>query len=324
MSDSTVSRGAGSTIARGTFARLVAAGAAGGVAIGIPSLASAQDQTGFGKPHAPVVAENDPAIRVDRTAINYLDETSNTQRKLNAYAAYPRQMTAKTPGVVVIQAIWGVDSQLRDTVRRFAREGYMAIAPDLYTGLTTISGDGATDYSPFRDVAAKLSDQQVDRDLRAAATTLRVKAAKLRRGGSNDPKLLAQKIAAVGFCMGGSIALRQAIDNGDVFQAVAVFYGKVRYGTTGNNGTVTPIALTYANDIVAPFLGSFGEKDTSIVADDVRALDGRLTQINKPHDIKVYAEAGHAFFDDTRDSYVASAATDAWARTLAWFHSNVS
>ena len=118
---------------------------------------------------------------------------------------------------------------------------------------------------------------------------------------------------------GGGITLRQTVDNAKLFSAASVFYGKVRYGTTGNNGVITPIALDYAADIGVPTAGSWGSRDTSILADDVRALDARLIQLKKPHDFFIYEDAGHAFFDDTRDSYVAPAASDAWTRTLAWF-----
>jgi carboxymethylenebutenolidase len=119
--------------------------------------------------------------------------------------------------------------------------------------------------------------------------------------------------------MGGAITLRQTVDNAKIFSAASVFYGKVRYGTTGNSGAITPIALDYAADIGVPTAGSWGSRDTSILADDVRALDARLVQLKKPHDFFIYEDAGHAFFDDTRDSYVAPAASDAWTRTLAWF-----
>ena len=98
----------------------------------------------------------------------------------------------------------------------------------------------------------------------------------------------------------------------------------MRYGTTDNNGPITPIALAYADEIAPYIVGSFGARDQSIKADDVRALGARLTDLHKPHDIKVYEEAGHAFFDDTRQSYVASAATDAWTRTLEAFKRHLS
>ncbi len=265
------------------------------------AVANAQGE-GFGAPHPPIVPENDPALATSRPQIRYATRT------IDAYYAAPRDADRTTPGVVVVQAIWGIDAQLRDVVRRLAKAGYIAIAPDLYTGLGAPSGDGATDFTPFRDVAGKLADDQVDADIAAAANFIRSGA-----GGKTE------KLGVVGFCMGGAITLRQAVDNAKIFSAASVFYGKVRYGTTGDNGTITPIALTYADDIATPLCGSWGARDTSIRADDVHALDARLTAINKPHDIRVYDEAGHAFFDDTRSSYVATAATDAWTRTLAYF-----
>jgi len=283
---------------RRVFVGLSATAAAGGGTIAA-ALAQGSD---FGKPHPPIVSEQDPAISVARPQVRY------GTRTLDSYYASPRGAGRTTPGVVVVQAIWGIDSQLRDTVRRFAKEGYIAIAPDLYTGLGAPSGDGATDFAPYRAVADKLADDVVDADLAAAANFI-------LQGAGGAP----QKIGVVGFCMGGAITLRQTVDNAKLFSAASVFYGKVRYGTTGNNGVITPIALDYAADIGVPTAGSWGSRDTSILADDVRALDARLIQLKKPHDFFIYEDAGHAFFDDTRDSYVAPAASDAWTRTLAWF-----
>jgi carboxymethylenebutenolidase len=257
---------------------------------------------GFGKPHPPLVPENDPAIATGRPVIRY------GTRALEAYYASPRDAGPTTPAVVIAMAIWGVDAQIRDTARRFAKEGYIAIVPDLYAGLGAPNGDGASDVRAFVPLAQKLSDDVVDADLAAAA-------AFVRGGAGGRP----QKVGVVGFCMGGAIALRQAVDNVGTFQSAAVFYGKVRYGTTGNNGAITPIALDYADEIGLPLSGSWGGKDTSILAADVLALDAKLAALKKPHDLHVYDEAGHAFFDDTRASYVADPASDAWSRTLAWF-----
>jgi carboxymethylenebutenolidase len=296
MTDATdPTRSTSRALSRATFAMLSGGAAAAG------SLGAAfADRTDFGRPHAPIVAEDDPEITVGRPAI------PAASRTLASYYAAPKN-ARPAAGVVVVQAIWGIDAQLRDTVRRFAKEGYATIAPDLYTGLVAPNGDGATDFTPFRDVAAKLVDATVDADLGAAYDFLR----------ANSPTH-DMRIGVVGFCMGGGIALRQAVDD-KRFAAVSVFYGKVRYGTTGNAGAITPIALAYADEIAVPVVGSWGERDTSIVADDVRALDVLLAKRKYAHDVKVYPEAGHAFFDDTRESYVASAASDAWTRTLVWF-----
>lgn len=264
------------------------------------ALAAGED---FGKPHPPIVAENDPAVAVGRPQIR------SGSRTIDSYYASPKDAGPSAPAVVLVQHIWGVDAVMRDIARRFAKEGYIAIVPDLYTGLGAPSGDGLTDYKLFVPAAQKLVDATVDGDIVAAANFI--------RGGSGGKP---QKIAVMGFCMGGAITLRQAVDTASTFAAAAVFYGKVRYDTNGNNaGPITPIALAYADEIATPLLGSWGARDTGILAADVLALDGRLNELKKVHDIKVYDEAGHAFFDDTRSSYVPSAAADAWTRTLAWF-----
>jgi carboxymethylenebutenolidase len=298
-SETDPTRATSPALGRRAFARISASAVAFG-----GTIASALAQgVEFGKPHPPLVPEDDPEIDSGRPSITY------GTRTIDAYYAAPRHAGPGTPAVVVVQAIWGIDAQLRDVVRRFAREGYIAIAPDLYTGLDAPNGDGATDFAPFREVAMKLSDDVVDADIAAAADFIRQGS----HAGAHE------RIGVTGFCMGGGIALRQTVDAADRFAAASVFYGKVRYGTTDNKGTITPIALDYAGSIGVPLLGSWGERDTSIPAADVRALDAKLATLKKPHDLRVYDAAGHAFFDDTRDSYVPAAAADAWTRTLAWF-----
>jgi carboxymethylenebutenolidase len=165
----------------------------------------------------------------------------------------------------------------------------MCIAPDLYSRFGAPSGDGLTDISVVRPFAEKLQREQYDGDLKAAAAHLREKAPNAKLGVS-------------GFCMGGNIALVQALDNADVFVGVAPFYGGIK--------NIDPAKMTI------PVCGSYGEKDTSIPADDVQAWAAAL---KVPHDVKIYPEAGHAFFDDTRKSYVASAAADAWTRVQIFF-----
>src|SRR5438270_222892 len=128
-----------------------------------------------------------------------------------------------------------------------------------------------------------------------------------------DSEVRPPKVGVAGFCMGGAMALRASVGSPQ-FDAAAVWYGKIRQGQSAD-GPPTDIALDYAASVRMPLLGSYGARDTSIPAGDVRALRERL---KVPNDLKVYDEAGHAFFDDQRKSYVASAALDAWARTLAW------
>ena len=283
-------------LSRRAFVAL-SAGAAATIAAPVSARADAQ----LGQPHPPLVSEDDPDVVTERPQ---LDRPGGA---IDAYAAYPRDAGITTPGVVVVQHIWGVDAQIRDVVRRFAKAGYVSIAPDLYARLHAPSGDGATDYTQFLAFAQKLVDGQVDGDLAAGAVWIR------RRSGQ-APDARPPKVGINGFRMGGSIALRTSVDLPQL-DATAVWYGQIRQGTSPD-GPATEMSLAYADEVRVPIVGSYGGRDTSIPADDVRALQTRL---KVPNDFKVYDEAGHAFFDDQRKSYVASAATDAWTRTLAWF-----
>lgn len=281
-------------LSRSTFVGLSAA------AVGGAATASAFAQGELGKPHPPLVSENDPSITAGSVTL------ARPDGNVDAYTASPKNAAADTPGVVVIMHIWGVDANIRDIVRRFAKAGYVTIAPDLFARLGAPNGDNATDYKPFSTLAQKLDRTQVDGDVRAAVKWIH----------SGHPQA---KVGITGFCMGGRIALRQVVDNADLFSAAAIWYGAVRYVTGGgpgdNSGPVEP-ALTYTDQIHIPIEGNYGDRDTGILAPDVRAFAQRL---RVPNDIKIYPEAGHGFFDDTRASYVPSAAADAWSRTLAFF-----
>ncbi|HEY7982021.1 MAG TPA: dienelactone hydrolase family protein [Candidatus Eremiobacteraceae bacterium] len=259
------------------------------------------DGTRLGAPHPPLVPEDDPAITTTRPS---LDRPGGD---IDAYAAMPGGATASAPGVVVVQHVWGVDAQIRDVVRRFAKSGFIAIAPNLYARQHAPSGDGSTDYKVFGPFSKALVDDQVDGDLQAAAAWIR---RTTMTGASPNPS----KVGLIGFCMGGTIALRNTV-RGPTYTAASVFYGKIRQSTS-TGGTSSQPSLTYADAINMPLCGSWGARDAGIPTADVAALRDHLT---RPNDLKIYDEAGHAFFDDTRPSYVAAAAADAWARTLQWF-----
>jgi carboxymethylenebutenolidase len=229
------------------------------------------------------IAEDDPAITAERVEVRRPDTI------LPCYTACPRAARPNTPGVVVVMHVWGVDEQIRDTVRRFAKAGFAAIAPDLYARWNAPNGDGESDHTKFVPFTQRLQTAQVDADLRAAALWLK----------SKHPL---GKVGVAGFCMGGAIALRQAIDNDDVFSADAVWYGKV--------AGVDPTRIRM------PIVGHYGEKDASIPPDTVRAFRKVLRTAS---DIVIYPTSGHSFFDHTRGAYVAPAAVDSWRRTIAFF-----
>ncbi len=261
---------------RGTFVGIAAAAT-------VAATAPLAAQETLGHTHPPLVAENDPAIAVEHVSL-----VSNGST-VSAYAAWPVKGGTATPSVVVVMHIWGVDTPIRDYVRRLAKNGFAAIAPDLYARLDAPNGDGATDASLFRPYAQKLERAVWLADVRAAADWLAA-------------KFPATKTAIAGFCMGGKLALVAAIEEGERFALVAPFYGAV--------ADIDP------KNVRIPVCGSYGGRDTGIPAENVRAFAAALTV---PNDIKIYDEAGHAFFDDQRASYVASAAADAWTRTISCF-----
>jgi carboxymethylenebutenolidase len=269
-----------------------------GAAFSIANAAAAAAQTeGFGKPHPPIVAEDDPAIIVSRPRL-----TPSAGGPIGSYAATPRTITRLTPAVVLVQQIWGVDTQIRDVVRRLAKAGYVTIAPQLFDRVNAPNGDGANDIAAFTAASQKMFAQGfITTDILAAREWART-------------QVPGASIGIIGFCMGGGIVIQQIIGS-KAFAAASVFYGSVRPGTASTAPT-TASTFDFTSRITTPLLGSYGARDTSIKAEDVTAMFARLSA---PHAVKIYDEAGHAFFDDTRPRYVASAATDAWARTLAWF-----
>lgn len=107
--------------------------------------APAAAQADFGKPHPPIVPEDDPAITVVRPQLS---------AGIPAYAAMPKNVTPATPGIVQVLAIWGIDAQLRDVVRRYAKAGYICIAPDIYARDPAPNGDGNSDIAQFQPAAA--------------------------------------------------------------------------------------------------------------------------------------------------------------------------
>ncbi|MGD0051947.1 MAG: dienelactone hydrolase family protein [Vulcanimicrobiaceae bacterium] len=268
-----------------------------GAALAVANAGAAAAQTTLGQPHPPLVAPDDPAIRTTTQKIK-----TPAGGPIDAYVAHPRTLTPTTPGVVVVQHIWGVDAQLRDVVRRLAKAGYIAIAPFLYGRLNAPSGDGATSVDTFRPFAQQMNAQGfVVTDILAAREDI----------ASVVPEA---KVGLMGFCMGGGLLLQELIGVTN-FAAGSMFYGNVRPGLASAAAT-TASTFDFTPRIHAPLMGSFGARDTSIKPEDVRSMFDRLLA---PHDVKIYDEAGHAFFDDTRASYVAGPANDAWTRTLAWY-----
>jgi carboxymethylenebutenolidase len=210
------------------------------------------------------------------------------------------------PVVLVVQEIFGVHEHIKDVCRRFAKEGYCAIAPELYARQGDVSK--LTDYREiFAQVVSKVPDAQVMSDLDAAVAW----AAKTNIG---DPA----RVAVTGFCWGGRITWLYAAHNPRLKAGVA-WYGRL----SGQATELQPkYPLDVAADLKAPVLGLYGEKDSGIPLEDVEKMRAALAAAKQPSQIVVFPEAPHGFHADYRPSYREAAARDGWAQCLAWFRRN--
>jgi carboxymethylenebutenolidase len=193
------------------------------------------------------------------------------------------------PGIVVIQEWWGLNDQIKGVADRLAAEGYVALVPDLYHGNVTADPEKA------HILMRALEDGEVLSDLGSAMSTLK-----------SLPEVGSAKIGSIGFCMGGGYSLQLALNRSDLAGAV-MFYGRP---------VTDPEAL---KKVSCPVLGLFGEEDEGIPSDKINAMAKGLNAGGKGAEVKIYPGAGHAFFNETRPSYNAEAAADAWKRTLAFF-----
>jgi carboxymethylenebutenolidase len=200
------------------------------------------------------------------------------------------------PGVVVIQEWWGLVDHIKDLCDRFAAEGFVALAPDLYRGETTSEPDEAGKLMMTMNIerAAKDMSGAVDEVARRSGT-----------GGG---------VGVTGFCMGGGLALMVAAQRGDLVRAVVPFYGLIPWEGAQPDYTQMRAAVQ----------GHYAEKDDYFGPEAVAGLEKQLDAAGVEHELFIYPGADHAFFNDTRpEVYDAAAAEQAWSRTLEFFRSRL-
>jgi carboxymethylenebutenolidase len=232
--------------------------------------------------------------------------------EIAAYRAMPKRSGGggnKLPSVVlVVHEIFGVHEHIRDVCRRLAKQGYFAVAPDLYARQGDVSKLPGIDA--IREVVAKVPDAQVLSDLDATV-------AWAKGTGIAD----ASKLGITGFCWGGRIAWLYAAHSTKLKAGVA-WYGKL-VGEKDDRRPRQPVDI--GNALNAPVLGLYGEKDQGIPLDTVEAMRKTLasgSSASKRSKIQTYPKAGHAFLADYRPSYEQESAADGWKRLLAWFKAN--
>ena len=218
-----------------------------------------------------------------------------------AYRAMPSQGRS-LPVVLVVQEIFGVHEHIKDVCRRFARLGYLAIAPELYARQGDVSK--LSEIDEIRKVVSRVPDAQVVADL--DATVAWVKA-------SGDGNI--EKLGITGFCWGGRIVWLYAAHNRQLKAGVA-WYGRL----IGNPSELQPKhPVDVAGSLNAPVLGLYGGSDQGIPLDTVERMQASLKAANSPSYIVVYPDTPHAFFADYRPSYRKQQAEDGWNRLREWF-----
>jgi carboxymethylenebutenolidase len=199
-----------------------------------------------------------------------------------------RPASGKGPGVIVIQEWWGLNDNIKGIAERFAAEGYLALAPDLYHGKVTAEPDEAG------KIMMELKMEEAAKELSGAYDFL-----KNHEAGTG-------KVGSVGFCMGGRLSL--FIATLKPIDAPVIYYGVMM----GEQPDITKL--------VGPVLGHYAENDGWIPVAAVRDLEQKLKDAGKQPEFHVYAGTDHGFFNDTRpEAHNADASKLTWERTLAFF-----
>ena len=228
------------------------------------------------------------AVAADVSAAGTMVSYPSGSETVSGYLAAPGG-AGKKPGIVVIQEWWGVNDWVKAKADEFAKQGYIALAPDLYRGKV------ATDADTAHQLMRGMPEDRSLRDMKAAVSYLR-----------SRPDVDASKIAVIGWCMGGGLALNLALAEPNLKGAV-IYYGHL----VTEPSTIASLRV--------PLLGNFGGKDQGIPPSDVKAFEAEAKKAGKSVDFKIYPDAGHAFASSKDPSvYRAADAADANARADAF------
>ena len=255
--------------------------------------------TGFALAVQPVTAETITTDAKGLVAGEMKIPTSDGQ--IPAYRAMPAKGKA-FPVALVVQEIFGVHEHIKDICRRFAKLGYLAVAPEMYARQGDVSN--LTDIQEIiSKVVSKVPDAQVMSDLDATVAW-----AEKNKGDT-------KRLGITGFCWGGRIVWLYAAHSPKLKAGVA-WYGRL-VGQPNERTPKHPVDI--AASLKAPVLGLYGEADTGIPLDTVEKMRAAL---KPPSEIVVYPQAPHGFHADYRPSYRKEAAEDGWKRLQGWFKKN--
>ncbi len=259
--------------------------------------------TGFAAATLPVVAQT--MIKTDQDGLLAGEVVLEIKgQKVPMYRAQPAGKK-NLPVILVISEIFGVHEHIADVARRFAKQGYLALAPELFVRQGDPRAYG-TAAEVIKEVISKVPDEQVMADLDACV-------AWAKENGGN-----VKKLAITGFCWGGRITWLYAAHNPAVKAGVA-WYGRL----VGDKTPLTPRhPVDIAANLKAPVLGLYGAKDGGISLVTVNQMKEGLAKGKSASTFIVFKDSGHAFHADYRPSYVAADAKEGWQQCLAWLKSN--
>ena len=227
--------------------------------------------------------------------------------EIPAYRAMPdKKGGGKFPIVMVVHEIFGVHEWIQDVCRRFAKLGYLAVAPALYARQGEVK-DLKDAREINREVYSKIPDTQSMSDLDATAAWA------AKNGGDAD------KMSITGFCWGGRIVWLYAEHNPKL-KAAAAWYGRVVETPNSPVNALQPTTpIDHAKELKVPVIGFYGGLDKGITVDGVEKMRAELKKGKSGSEIVIYPNADHGFFADYRPSYNKEAAEDAWPKLLVWF-----
>ena len=224
-----------------------------------------------------------------------------------AYRAMPAKGD-KFPVVLVVQEIFGVHEHIKDICRRFAKKGYLAVAPEMYARQGDVSK--LKDFADILKIVSKVPDKQVMSDLDAAV-----------KWAEGTGKADTSKLAITGYCWGGRIVWLYSAHNPKL-KAGAAWYGRLK-APKGPIDTLHPKhPLDVVKSLNAPIIGFYGATDTGIPVVDVEAMRDALDKAKKPNNINLYPDTPHGFYADYRSSYRKKQADEAWDKMLVFFKEN--
>jgi carboxymethylenebutenolidase len=229
--------------------------------------------------------------------------------EIPAYRAMPDGKNKNFPAVLVIHEIFGVHEWIQDVCRRFAKAGFLAIAPSLYARQGDVT-QMKNVQEIIRNVVAKVPDAQVISDLDSTVSW-----AKKNRGNT-------KKLSVTGFCWGGRITWLYAAHNKNVDAGAAWYGGLVPNERSPKNPNQPTFPIDVAKNLTVPVIGFYGGLDTGIPLDSVQQMQEELKKGKSGSEIVVYPNADHGFLADYRPSYNKQSAEEAWKRLHEWFKKN--